>query len=195
MKIPKKYLTTNPGVMKREIKKHGGKADRDSSAYGPWDADYKSKKAGKGKPVKTSTSKYTKKFKELYDAEEQDFDGGIIGFDDFSSAAELAAYEVFIETGGQDLPDNLDESGSAAETGLKNKAKKTGMPFFPEVKKMLNQHHEMLITSSVLVGVIVFLALQAVPVVKDEMSEISSFLNNLNMNLMPPVDLKSGINK
>jgi hypothetical protein len=128
MKIPKKYLTTNPGVMKREIKKHGGKADRDSSAYGPWDADYKSKKAGKGKPVSTKTSKYTKKFKELYDAEEQDFDGGIIGFDDFNSAAELAAYEVFIETGGEDLPDNLDEAGSATETGLKNKAKKTGMP-------------------------------------------------------------------
>jgi hypothetical protein len=108
MKIPKKYLTTNPGVMKKEIKKHGGKADRDSSAYKAWDADYKSKKAGKGKPVKTSQSKYTKKFKELYDAEEQDFDGGIIGFDDFNSAAELAAYEVFIETGGEDLPDNLD---------------------------------------------------------------------------------------
>lgn len=128
MKIPKKYLTTNPGVMKREIKKHGGKADRDSSAYKAWDADYKSKKAGKGKPVKTTTSKYTKKFKELYDAEEQDFDGGIIGFDDFNSAAELAAYEVFIETGGEDLPDNLDEAGSATETGLKNKAKKTGFP-------------------------------------------------------------------
>jgi len=128
MKIPKKYLTTNPGVMKREIKKHGNKSDRDSSAYGPWDADYKSKKAGKGKPVSTKTSKYTKKFKELYDAEEQDFDGGIIGFDDFNSAAELAAYEVFIETGGEDLPENLDEAGSAAETGLKNKAKKTGMP-------------------------------------------------------------------
>jgi hypothetical protein len=128
MKVPKKYLTTNPGVMKKEIKKHGKKADRDSSAYGPWDADYKSKKAGKGKPVPTKTSKYTKKFKELYDAEEQDFDGGIIGFDDFNSAAELAAYEVFIETGGQDLPDNLDEAGSATETGLKNKAKKTGFP-------------------------------------------------------------------
>jgi hypothetical protein len=128
MKVPKKYLTTNPGVMKKEIKKHGKKADRDSSAYGPWDADYKSKKAGKGKPVPTKTSKYTKKFKELYDAEEQDFDGGIIGFDDFNSAAELTAYEVFIETGGQDLPDNLDEAGSATETGLKNKAKKTGMP-------------------------------------------------------------------
>lgn len=128
MKIPKKYLTTNPGVMKREIKKHGKKADRDSSAYGPWDADYKSKKAGKGKPVPTKTSKYTKKFKELYDAEEQDFDGGIIGFDDFNSAAELAAYEVFIETGGQDLPDNLDEGGSSTEVALKNKAKKTGMP-------------------------------------------------------------------
>lgn len=128
MKIPKKYLTTNPGVMKKEIKKHGKKADRDSSAYGPWDADYKSKKAGKGKPVPTKTSKYTKKFKELYDAEEQDFDGGIIGFDDFNSAAELAAYEVFIETGGQDLPDNLDEGGSSTEVALKNKAKKTGMP-------------------------------------------------------------------
>jgi hypothetical protein len=128
MKVPKKYLTTNPGVMKKEIKKHGKKADRDSSAYGPWDADYKSKKAGKGKPVPTKTSKYTKKFKELYDAEEQDFDGGLIGFDDFNSAAELAAYEVFIETGGQDLPDNLDEAGSATETALKNNAKKTGMP-------------------------------------------------------------------
>ncbi len=35
MKLPKKYLTTNPGVMKREIKKHGKKEDDDSSAYGP----------------------------------------------------------------------------------------------------------------------------------------------------------------
>ena len=71
--------------MKREIKKHGGKADDDSSAYGPWDADYKSRKAGKGKKVKTKASKYTKKFKDLYDAEEYDFEGGIIRFDDFKA--------------------------------------------------------------------------------------------------------------
>jgi len=66
MKLPKKYLKTNPGVMRREIKKHGEKKDDDSSAYGPWDADYKSKKAGKGKKVPTKTSKYTKKYKEMY---------------------------------------------------------------------------------------------------------------------------------
>ena len=66
MKYPKKYLSTNPNVMKREIKKHGDKEDSDSSAYGPWDADYKSRKAGKGKAVKTKTSKYTKKYKEMF---------------------------------------------------------------------------------------------------------------------------------
>ncbi|MCF7866935.1 hypothetical protein K9M18_05890 [Candidatus Woesearchaeota archaeon] len=66
MKLPKKYLTTNPGVMKREIKKHLKKSDDDSSAYGPWDADYKSKKAGKGKKVKTKKSQYTKKYKEMF---------------------------------------------------------------------------------------------------------------------------------
>jgi hypothetical protein len=66
MKYPKKYLSTNPNVMKREIKKHGGKDDSDSSAYGPWDADYKSRKAGKGKAVPTKTSKYTKKYKEMF---------------------------------------------------------------------------------------------------------------------------------
>ena len=49
MKYPKKYLTTNPNIMKREIKKHADKKDDDSSAYGPWDADYKSGKAKKGK--------------------------------------------------------------------------------------------------------------------------------------------------
>lgn len=85
MKYPKKYLTSNPNVMKKEIKKHGGKADNDSSAYKEWDADYKSGKAGKGKKVKTKTSKYTKKFKDLYDAEENDFGGGIIRFEDFKS--------------------------------------------------------------------------------------------------------------
>ena len=60
MKLPKKYLTTNPNVMKREIKKHANKADDDDSAYKEWDADYKSGKAGKGKPVETKKSKYIK---------------------------------------------------------------------------------------------------------------------------------------
>jgi len=131
MKVPKKYLTTNPRIMKREIKKHGGKADRDSSAYGPRDADYKSGKAGKGKPVPTKTSKYTKKFKELYDSEEtESMKNNIIDYDAFDEAIEQAAYEVFLETNGEELPEEgtLDEGGSNSETALKNKAKKTGMP-------------------------------------------------------------------
>jgi len=130
MKVPKKYLSTNPNIMKREIKKHGSKADRDSSAYGPWDADYKSGKAGKGKAVPTKSSKYTKKFKELYDSEAPVQDGGIANYDNFDAALEQAAYDVFLETNGADLPEEgtLEETGSAAETGLKNKAKKTGMP-------------------------------------------------------------------
>lgn len=71
--------------MKREIKKHKDKADDDSSAYGPWDADYKSRKAGKGKKVKTKPSKYTKKYKEMFgESEEVDFRGGIVGFDEFN---------------------------------------------------------------------------------------------------------------
>ena len=131
MKVPKRYLTKNPNVMKREIKKHGGKADKDSSAYGPWDADYKSRKAGKGKKVSTKTSPYTKKFKELYDSEENQPMGRIIDYELFEEEAELAAYEVFMETGGEELPeeDTLDEAVSGgAEKALKNKAKKTGIP-------------------------------------------------------------------
>ena len=131
MKVPKRYLTKNPGVMKREIKKHGKKADRDSSAYKEWDADYKSRKAGKGKKVPTKTSPYTKKFKELYDSEEPTIMGRIIDYDLFEEEVELAAYEVFEETGGEELPeeDTLEEAArGGAEKALKNKAKKTGIP-------------------------------------------------------------------
>jgi hypothetical protein len=130
MKVPKKYLTTNPKIMKKEIKKHAGKSDRDSSAYKEWDADYKSGKAGKGKAVPTKTSKYTKKFKELYDSEDSIQDGGIASYDGFDAALEQAAYEVFLETNGEELPEEgtLEEGGSNSETALKNKAKKTGMP-------------------------------------------------------------------
>lgn len=74
MKVPKKYLTKNPNIMKREIKKHGKKSDSDSSAYGPWDADYKSGKAKKGKPVSTKPSKYTKKYKEMFGESVEDWD-------------------------------------------------------------------------------------------------------------------------
>jgi len=104
MKYPKKYLTSNPNVMKREIKKHGGKADDDSSAYGPWDADYKSRKAGKGKRVKTKESKYTKKFKDLYDSDEYDSISGIIRFDEFKVDAEES-----------DMDGNLNEPESSEE--------------------------------------------------------------------------------
>lgn len=51
------------------------------------------------------------------------------------------------------------------------------------VKKMFNQHREMLVTSSVLVGVIVYLSLVAAPSVR---SEISTPLMNL-MALGRPV--------
>lgn len=84
MKYPKKYLTANPNVMKREIKKHGGKEDDDSSAYGPWDADYKSRKAGKGKPIPTKQSKYTKKYKELFGEKENFESKNILDFDVFN---------------------------------------------------------------------------------------------------------------
>ena len=36
MKVPQKYLSKNPDVMKREIKKHAEKKDSDSSAYKEW---------------------------------------------------------------------------------------------------------------------------------------------------------------
>ena len=117
--------------MKREIKKHGKKDDRDSSAYKEWDADYKSRKAGKGKKVPTKTSPYTKKFKELYDSEENEPMKRIIDYELFEEEAELVAYEVFVETGGEELPEEgtLDEArGGGAEKALKNKAKKTGIP-------------------------------------------------------------------
>jgi len=137
MKYPKKYLTSNPNVMKREIKKHGEKADDDSSAYGPWDADYKSRKAGKGKKVETKASKYTKKFKELYGESEEiplEDNPNLLKLDEFSTLMEEAAFEVF-----EDLSIELDEEefesmtedineGGKADTALKNKAKKTGFP-------------------------------------------------------------------
>jgi hypothetical protein len=125
MKYPKKYLKENPNIMKREIKKHGDKQDNDDSAYGPWDADYKSGKAGKGKKVPTKSSKYTKKFKEMY-GESEDFEtpGNIVPIEEFNSEIELAAYEIFEEfKDDESLLEN-----SKVDTALKNKAKKSGFP-------------------------------------------------------------------
>ena len=87
MKIPKKYTKTNPGAMKREIKKNKDKADNDPSAYTEWDADYKSGKAGKGKKVATKTSQYTKKYKKMFGENEN---SKILGFDSFVEAVEVA---------------------------------------------------------------------------------------------------------
>jgi hypothetical protein len=134
MKLPKKYLTKNPNVMKREIKKHGDKEDNDSSAYGPWDADYKSRKAGKGKPVETKPSKYTKKYKEMFGESEKYHTSNILTFEDFSIAIEEAAYEVFLEI-GSDLEINegsysgsVDNPNSRSYKALKKKSEKSGFP-------------------------------------------------------------------
>jgi hypothetical protein len=136
MKYPKKYLTSNPNVMKREIKKHGGKSDSDSSAYKEWDADYKSRKAGKGKKVETKSSKYTKKFKELY-GEGEDYDNtgeNILEWENFSTVLEEAAYEVFedlsVELNEEEFESEIEDlnEGGKADTALRNKAKKTGFP-------------------------------------------------------------------
>ena len=75
--------------MKREIKKHANKADDDDSAYKEWDADYKSKKAGKGKPVPTKTSKYTNKYKEMFgESEEYEFNN-IVTYDSYSDTSNI----------------------------------------------------------------------------------------------------------
>jgi hypothetical protein len=132
MKYPKKYLSTNPNVMKREIKKHGDKADSDSSAYGPWDADYKSRKAGKGKAVKTKTSKYTKKYKEMF--------GENLMTDPYQFMKVLEELELeFIEILGSlseneileiegFLNEGVTSAGSPVKKALKNKSDKTGFP-------------------------------------------------------------------
>jgi hypothetical protein len=118
MKVPKRYLRENPNVMKREIKKHSEKKDSDSSAYGPWDADYKSRKAGKGKPVKTNVSKYTKKYHEMYGESESG-----------SKLKRLMDYESFsnnLSEGKRKY--SVDTKGSPSDKALRKKAEKSGFP-------------------------------------------------------------------
>lgn len=129
MKLPKKYLTKNPNVMRREIKKHGDKDDRDPSAYGPWDADYKSRKAGKGKKVETKPSKYTKKFKELYgESEEFEPQKNIVDLENFNESMEMAAFEVFEDLEKEGVFDSEEINESSVDKALKKKAEKSGFP-------------------------------------------------------------------
>ena len=61
-KIPGKYLTKNPGKMKKEIDTYRGK-----NVYKKdWDADYKSGKGGVGKRVKTKKSAATKAYQRMF---------------------------------------------------------------------------------------------------------------------------------
>jgi hypothetical protein len=61
-KIPGKYLTKNPGKMKKEIDTFRGKKEYKKD----WDADYKSGKGGEGKRVKTKKSAATKAYQRMF---------------------------------------------------------------------------------------------------------------------------------
>lgn len=116
--------------MKREIKKHGHKEDSDSSAYGPWDADYKSRKAGKGKPVPTKPSKYTKKYKEMFGENEEFEAKNIVDFDSFGLPDNLFE-EIIIEN--EDITEEALQESSMSKNSpvykaLKKKSDKTGFP-------------------------------------------------------------------
>jgi hypothetical protein len=108
VKVPKRYLSKNPNVMKREIKKHAEKKDSDSSAYKEWDADYKSKKAGKGKPVKTNVSKYTKKYKEMYGESESESQlKTIMDYESFSNSLNEGSRKGSVDTKGSPADKSL----------------------------------------------------------------------------------------
>jgi len=66
-KIPGKYLTANPGKMKKEIDRFVGKKEYKKD----WDADYKSGKGGEGKRVKTKKSAATKAYQRMFGKKEK----------------------------------------------------------------------------------------------------------------------------
>ena len=117
MKIPKKYLTKNPKIMRREIKKHKDKSDDDSSAYGPWDADYESGKAGKGKKIKTKPSKYTK-------------NEGLRNIMEFNSfiSNEIDGDLENLELNEGSESGSVDNPNSPSYKSLKKKSEKSGFP-------------------------------------------------------------------
>lgn len=66
-KIPGKYLTKNPGKMKKEIDTFRGKKEYKKD----WDADYSSGKGGQGKRVKTKKSAATKAYQRMFGDKEK----------------------------------------------------------------------------------------------------------------------------
>ena len=131
MKVPQKYLSKNPDVMKREIKKHAEKKDSDSSAYKEWDADYKSKKAGKGKPVKTNVSKYTKKYKEMYGESESESQlKTIMDYDSFSSNLSEGKRKYSVSTPGSPSDKALKKKSEIAAPELAINLPKRGTTEF-----------------------------------------------------------------
>lgn len=116
--------------MRREIEKHGKKADDDSTAYGPWDADYKSRKAGKGKPVKTKDSKYTRKYKEMFgESEEVDLDL-VMTYEDFREVVNMFE-EILIEGNieeGEIMESSKMSKDSPVYKALKKKSDKSRFP-------------------------------------------------------------------
>ena len=66
-KIPGKYLTKNPGKMKKEIDRFRGKREYKKD----WDADYTSGKGGEGKRVKTKKSAATKAYQRMFGNKEK----------------------------------------------------------------------------------------------------------------------------
>ena len=65
-KIPGKYLTKNPGKMKKEIDRFVGKKEYKKD----WDADYNSGKGGVGKRVKTKKSAATTAYQRMFGKKE-----------------------------------------------------------------------------------------------------------------------------
>ncbi len=120
--------------MRREIKKHGNKEDSDSSAYGPWDADYKSRKAGKGKKVETKPSKYTQKYKKMFGESQniitnqnefleilEDLKEEFIQELSFMIESDINEFDSFLNEG-------VDSPSSPVRKALKKKSEQTGFP-------------------------------------------------------------------
>ncbi len=115
--------------MKKEIKKHGKKADDDSSAYQEWDADYKSRKAGVGKKVDTKPSKYTNKYKKMFG--ESKILKSFNHFDEAMNEGEELFLEAFMELINENedfINESVDKITSPVHKALKNKSDKTGFP-------------------------------------------------------------------
>ena len=112
--------------MRSEIKKHGKKADDDSSAYGPWLADYK-KRDTKGEKYKTKKSKYTKKYEKMYGDKKNE--NLICSWEDFVMESKILEEEMK-EEGLFESPELFEgKMKSSVEKSLRKKAEKTGFPY------------------------------------------------------------------